>query len=450
MPSLFLIALYIVSFLSCLLAILALDDRRRRKGLPYPPGPKGLPVIGNILDVPKDAPWVTYARWAKIYGWDWLLPSARDDEQWRVERRAVDRSLGPSAILNYQPMQKLKTHTFLKNLLLTPKDFLSHIAQLQGSIIMSVVYGYDIHDSNDKLLEKAKEFAYVSQALVQPGALLVNDLPFLKYLPEWLPGMGFKQLARDCRTLGEESINGPIAFVKKAMEHGTARPSMALDDLLHCNSEEDERRITTALGSIHIVSALSSFFLMLVLYPQVQKRAQAEIDIITEGTSLPDFSDRARLPYVDALYIVQRTTSLENGGPYRGYFIPKGSIVIANIWAILHDPELYPEPEVFRPERFLTADGEPRDDPMLSAVWGFGKRICPGWRIVNTTLFLVVASVVSAFTVGIAKDAEGKEIPVREKYSGKTLSHPEPFECSIVPRCQYVEELLSASLAREQ
>ena len=43
-------------------------DRRRRGGLPYPPGPPARPIIGNLLDVPKNAPWSAYADMSKKYG----------------------------------------------------------------------------------------------------------------------------------------------------------------------------------------------------------------------------------------------------------------------------------------------------------------------------------------------------------------------------------------------
>ncbi|KAH9976278.1 cytochrome P450, partial [Lactifluus volemus] len=56
--------------------------------------------------------------------------------------------------------------------------------------------------------------------------------------------------------------------------------------------------------------------------------------------------------------------------------------IIPNTWAILHDPEIYPDPEVFSPERFLNQDGSLRDDPMVSLAFGAGKRICSGRHFV--------------------------------------------------------------------
>jgi cytochrome P450 len=79
----------------------------------------------------------------------------------------------------------------------------------------------------------------------------------------------------------------------------------------------------------------------------------------------------------------------------------------------LHDPEAYPEPEEFKPERFLKEDGTVRDDPMLSLVFGVGKRICPGRHLVEATLFIAASSILSVFDVTKAKDENGNEIPIK-------------------------------------
>jgi cytochrome P450 len=81
--------------------------------------------------------------------------------------------------------------------------------------------------------------------------------------------------------------------------------------------------------------------------------------------------------------------------------------------AILHNPELYPDPEEFKPERFLNEDGSVRDDPALSLAFGVGKRICPGRHFVDATIFIAASSVLSVFSVTKAKDENGNEIPVK-------------------------------------
>jgi cytochrome P450 len=84
--------------------------------------------------------------------------------------------------------------------------------------------------------------------------------------------------------------------------------------------------------------------------------------------------------------------------------------------AILHDPTLYPEPDVFKPERFLNSDGSIRDDPILTSAFGFGKRICPGRHFVDATLFIVVASLLSVFNIEKACDTE--DLPSDYAYTG--------------------------------
>ena len=81
--------------------------------------------------------------------------------------------------------------------------------------------------------------------------------------------------------------------------------------------------------------------------------------------------------------------------------------------AILHDPDIYPDPEQFKPERFLNSDGSVRDDPTLSLVFGVGKRICPGRHFVDATIFIFTSSVLSVFNATKAKDENGHDIPVK-------------------------------------
>ena len=80
--------------------------------------------------------------------------------------------------------------------------------------------------------------------------------------------------------------------------------------------------------------------------------------------------------------------------------------------AVLHDPELYPDPEAFKPERFLNEDGTFRDDPLIPLAFGAGRRICPGRHFVDAPLLVVTASVLSVFNVTNATDKNGNEIPV--------------------------------------
>jgi cytochrome P450 len=84
--------------------------------------------------------------------------------------------------------------------------------------------------------------------------------------------------------------------------------------------------------------------------------------------------------------------------------------------AITRDPDVYPEPEVFKPERFLNPNGTLRDDVTLTSVFGFGKRVCPGRHYVDATLFIMAATVLSVFRIEKPRDSEGA--PFNFTYSG--------------------------------
>jgi cytochrome P450 len=87
--------------------------------------------------------------------------------------------------------------------------------------------------------------------------------------------------------------------------------------------------------------------------------------------------------------------------------------------AILHDPARYPEPDTFKPERFLNADGSLLDDPVLASAFGYGKRLCPGKHFADATLFIVVASLLSVFNIEKLDDAKG--LPFEYTYTGEML-----------------------------
>ncbi|KAI0064828.1 CyP450 monooxygenase [Artomyces pyxidatus] len=488
-------------------------QRRKQRNLPYPPGPRPLPIVGNLFDVPKESSWLVYTEWAKTYGdvislqvfgqvivvlnsaksardllekraaiysgrpaipffdlanWNewYIVFLAADTANWRLRRRMLDRGLRPSAAAQYWPMQKAKVHDFLKKLRSSPEDFRHHVDHLQGAIIMSLVYGYDVKDHDDPYVKDALDANTLGQAAVLPGGVIVNSLPFLRHFPEWLPGMGFHALAREFARLGHVMVHRPFEFVKERMRNGTSRLCITqanlqeLDDTDSADFKEAERAVAEASGSLYgagsdtTVSAICTLLLALILYPDVQRRAQAELDAVTGGKRLPNYEDRASLPYIEAVCkeVLRWRTVAPAGIPhlnteddiYEGHFIPKGAMIISNIWAILRDPSIYPDPDEFKPERYLNASGQSRDDLTPTAAFGFGKRICPGRHVAENTLFIVAASFLATYSIGKAKDAQGNEIPVGRGYVGAIISYPDDFKCSIVPRSATTEELIAA------
>jgi cytochrome P450 len=89
--------------------------------------------------------------------------------------------------------------------------------------------------------------------------------------------------------------------------------------------------------------------------------------------------------------------------------------------SILHDLTIYPDPDAFKPERFLNADGSQRDDPVLIAAFGFGKQICLGRYFADSTLFIVVASLFAVFRLEKGKGTDSGPDPY--PYTGTSIRY---------------------------
>lgn len=102
-----------------------------------------------------------------------------------------------------------------------------------------------------------------------------------------------------------------------------------------------------------------------------------------------------------------------------GYRIPKGAVIVTNIWAYTHDPAVYPEPLLFKPERFLTTKPAPPDP--TSFVFGFGRRVCPGRNLADTSVWLSIAQSLACFNITRSPAAAGTGAQ-----ANSTINVPEP------------------------
>ncbi|KAG7087817.1 hypothetical protein E1B28_013757 [Marasmius oreades] len=192
----------------------------------------------------------------------------------------------------------------------------------------------------------------------------------------------------------------------------------------------------------------------LVLYPDVQKKAQEEVDRVVGRDRMPTYKDLEpeQMPYLNAL--LREILRWRGVGPlgiphrlnqddyYEGYFLPKDTIVVPNAWAMNHDENVWGyDAEDFRPERHLDEDGKlkqalPDTHEESHVTYGYGRRICVGRSVANASLRINTACILWSFNLRPSTDDKGNYMfPDPHAYVDAGLAiPPQPFACSLEPR----------------
>ncbi|KAJ8383006.1 hypothetical protein SKAU_G00037840 [Synaphobranchus kaupii] len=179
--------------------------------------------------------------------------------------------------------------------------------------------------------------------------------------------------------------------------------------------------------------------LYMCTYPQVQEKVQAEIDSVVGSDREPSLEDKASLPFTEATIMeVQRMTAVvplaiphmaSETTEFRGYTIPKGTVIIPNLWSVHRDPTVWKDPDTFNPCRFLNENGQMlRRECFIP--FGIGRRVCMGEQLARMELFLILSGLMQAFTFTLPADQPPP--PMHGRF-GLTLA-PCPYTVRVVPR----------------
>ena len=205
----------------------------------------------------------------------------------------------------------------------------------------------------------------------RPGAFWAESFPILKLIPDCLAG--WKREVKRRGAEGTELLTGLALAVKTQMEKADAPPSFTKTLWERHNARPDlisQREIAYATGSLFgagsdtTASTLMSFILAMTCFPHVAAKAQEEIDRVIPNDRSPTWSDMPMLPYCNAVIketLRWRPVAVMGGTPhattqddhYQGHFIPKGTTIMGNLWAIHHNEKYFKESHHFIPERYL-------------------------------------------------------------------------------------------------
>ncbi|RXW20920.1 hypothetical protein EST38_g4940 [Candolleomyces aberdarensis] len=429
---------------------------KRGKGLPLPPGPPGNWLVGNSL--PKAFAYRVFEDWTKEWGPVFTLrqgftrmviigrlQAAIDimekegaalvdrpvsisagetlsggmrvlltpaGERFKKQRRALHAHLQPKVISTYSPvlMKHARQHMF--DLVEDPAGHQNHAKRYSASVVMSLAYGKDPKGRDDPNIDAVNRCLTRLGHALRPGLWRVDVYPLLRYIPGYL-----KEL-QDGHAEELALFKGQLAEVKKAMERGEEVPQSFGKYLIERQAELELSDDETAYlagsmfgaGSDTTASAISISIMAAALYPDTQRRVQAELDQVIGNER--GFAHKATRDIV-----------------WKDYVIPKGTTVMGNIWAVGRDPEYFPDPERFNPQRWLNSDGKLKDD-LKSYPFGFGRRVCPGQHMATASVFINTALTQWAFN--IKADPNAPIDPLAFTESANT--HPLPFKVIFEPR----------------
>lgn len=397
-------------------------------------------------------------------GWDLSLSFSAYGSIFQKHRRLFQQSFSQQKVIQYRRLQLREAHRLAINLLENAPDRMETLLSLfSTSIIISITYGHEILSDDDPYVQLAAENRYVITHCGTPGGTPVDLFPILQYLPSWFPGTFFAWKARESSHIARQMQTEPFDTVRRQMTEGTAKPSFVSYHLerLHQESKETSEELNDikmaaatvyAAGADTTWSSMSTFMLAMTLYPEWQLRAQQEIDAHLCGSRLPEIEDRDGLPLVDC--ILQETYRWLNAIPlgiphralqddvYKGMFIPKGSLVIANARGISMNETVYHDPSSFNPSRYLSKSKGGREEPWPSAHFGFGRRICPGRHLADVSLWLAVTTILSLFDIKKMRDEDGQEITPEVGMDSGLSSHPKPYKCFVQLRNDKANELM--------
>ncbi|GAB1526571.1 hypothetical protein RhiTH_009739 [Rhizoctonia solani] len=334
---------------------------------------------------------------ASLLDWPGFVPSLSYSDQWRRQRRRMNNWLNMRAVRQFDGIQQEAVRRLLGCLLEIPESPAPFkLVKHQFSFAMAyatfkLAYGYRLKGDQDPFFLDAIEATDNLFRSMMRSNFFVNAFPILKYVPGWLPGAGWKKTARKWREQKNHAVAAPYEWTKRQVASGDFEPSV-LSALLQndpaalgISMEEREQELKElayvlfAGGTDTSATALVNFVAAMVIKPEVQAKAQAEVDSVLGNTvRLPTIADRSQMPYVgNLIQEVMRwqpvlPADCKGGDPhvcfqddvYQGYDIQKGTIIISNFWGMTRDESVYKDPEDFNPDRFL--------DPNVPVAPGFG------------------------------------------------------------------------------
>ncbi|XP_038189414.1 cytochrome P450 2J2-like isoform X2 [Arvicola amphibius] len=409
--------LHIRTLLMAVVTFLFLADYlKRRHPKNFPPGPRRLPFVGNLLQQDMEKPHLAVQQLVKKYG------------------NVISLDLGStsSVIVSSLPLIKEAFTHLEENFMSRPKFPLQNLVFNENGLIFSS--GQTWKEQRRFALMTLRNFGLGKKSLEQR---MQEEAQHLVAIIKEEKGQPFDPHFKINNAVS--NIICSITFGERFEYHDSQFQDLLrlLDKAMYLSSSKMTRhpdKTTTSFNEENLICSTLDLFLAgtettsttlrwallyMALYPEVQEKVQAEIDRVIGQEKQPSLTDRDSMPYTNAvIHEVQRMGNVVPLNVPRkvtvdtmlaGFHLPKGSMLHTNLTALHMDPNEWATPDVFNPEHFLENGEFKKRESFLP--FSMGKRACLGEQLARSELFIFFTALVQKFTF---------KPPVNEKLSLKS------------------------------
>ena len=298
-----------------------------------------------------------------------------------------------------------------------PFDISEILQKMIGNIIYGIIFGkrYEFNDPDFEIIRRMCDTVVAGQGLSNPA----------NFFPRWVTKLIAKKANKEIEIRINIVRDIKNFILNQIQEHEDTFDEKNIRDFLdlyiqvsrdakdgtdeHPITKENMLRIILELFIVGVETtstALTWGFLFLSEYPEIQERCRREIDE-NVGDKIIEYSDRLKLPYVKAtvIEILRLSNASPLGAPhctaeettFRGYRIPKRTLIMNNIYSATLDPKHWENPTQFNPERFIDSEGNYKENEAFIP-FSCGPRICLGETFAKMEVFLVMSSLLQEFT----------------------------------------------------
>ncbi|PVF92921.1 cytochrome P450 [Serendipita vermifera] len=466
----------------------------RRAGAKLPPGPKRDPFIGNFRNFPKVKWYETFTRWKREYGdlvyvnlvgtpivicnslevaeeltgkrmniyserpyntmthklmdSAWNMALAPPDHGFTEQRKVLRKAIGAQSLQDYDGLILAESAKLVEAFSGFSGDPSPVVLKSVGAIVIVAGYGEKVYQEHGQELVDTSRQRSRMVTWVLTKVWLVDIFPILQYIPSWFPGASFHRVAKEGKHVVTKVRLWAFDMVEKDVKNGVADESITSKYINDPSVPNEYLRDAIAMmysaGSDTSTTSITNFFFALILHPEVQRKVHEELDKQVGGGRCPTMNEIRGLEYFNAAWneSMRWTATVPLGLPHvstqadvwRGYYIPKGTIVHCNIGCILRDPRIWgDDAATYNPNRFLP-EFNPRAKElpdMLTIPFGFGRRLCPGRHFAERMTLSLAAAVLSTYEVVPVK---GETISVSMPFDDSVIQRPSNFRCAFIQR----------------